>query len=140
MQPHSSRHQYVPSSPLLISLKAPQVGILATAFPPSHARSVAFAVFASGAPLGAALGIALGGVLTQKTEYVSPSAKILQSFLTNALLPIGIHGELHSGCNADSLRFASLVDWYPSILTYVQRKWTDELIGLVLHWLPLVSC
>ncbi|KAG5653776.1 hypothetical protein H0H81_010617 [Sphagnurus paluster] len=43
------------------------LGILAHAFPPSRARSVAFSTFAAGAPLGAALGMALGGVLTQET-------------------------------------------------------------------------
>ncbi|KAG6811560.1 hypothetical protein H0H92_006864 [Tricholoma furcatifolium] len=43
------------------------LGILAHAFPPSRARSVAFATFAAGAPVGAAFGMALGGVLTQET-------------------------------------------------------------------------
>ncbi|KAF9446079.1 MFS general substrate transporter [Macrolepiota fuliginosa MF-IS2] len=43
------------------------LGILAHAFPPSRARSFAFAAFAAGAPVGAAFGIAIGGVLTQKT-------------------------------------------------------------------------
>ncbi len=47
-----------------------QLGILAHAFPPSRARSWAFATFAAGAPVGAAFGAALGGVLTEKTSYV----------------------------------------------------------------------
>lgn len=50
-----------------------QLGILAHAFPPSRARSAAYATFASGAPIGAALGNALGGALTQKTQYVESS-------------------------------------------------------------------
>ncbi|PIL29314.1 MFS general substrate transporter [Ganoderma sinense ZZ0214-1] len=44
------------------------IGILAHTFPPSQIRSVAFATFAAGAPLGGALGSAIGGVLTQYTE------------------------------------------------------------------------
>lgn len=48
-----------------------QLGILAQAFPPaSHARSMAFASFAAGAPLGAAFGMAIGGALVQTTVYV----------------------------------------------------------------------
>ncbi|KAM5539739.1 hypothetical protein V8D89_006552 [Ganoderma adspersum] len=44
------------------------LGILAHTFPPSHIRSVAFATFAAGAPVGGALGSTIGGVLTQFTE------------------------------------------------------------------------
>ncbi|KAI0636359.1 efflux transporter [Trametes polyzona] len=43
------------------------LGILAHTFPPSLIRSVAFATFAAGAPVGGALGSAIGGVLTQLT-------------------------------------------------------------------------
>ncbi|KZO95200.1 efflux transporter [Calocera viscosa TUFC12733] len=41
------------------------LGILAKTFPPSRARSVAFATFSAGAPIGSAFGNVLGGVLTQ---------------------------------------------------------------------------
>ncbi|KAH8102358.1 MFS general substrate transporter [Phellopilus nigrolimitatus] len=41
------------------------LGILADAFPPSHARSVAFATFSAGAPVGGAIGMQIGGILTQ---------------------------------------------------------------------------
>lgn len=44
------------------------LGILAHAFPPSRARSVAFATFAAGAPMGGAIGTLIGGVLTQLTD------------------------------------------------------------------------
>ncbi|PBK86271.1 putative efflux transporter [Armillaria gallica] len=44
------------------------IGILAHAFPPSRTRSIAFATFAAGAPLGGAFGLAIGGVLTQLTK------------------------------------------------------------------------
>jgi MFS family permease len=41
------------------------VGILAHSFPPGRARSAAFATFAAGAPLGAAIGMVMGGVMAQ---------------------------------------------------------------------------
>ncbi|KAK7031956.1 MFS general substrate transporter [Favolaschia claudopus] len=41
------------------------LGILAHAFPPSRARTIAFASFSAGAPLGGAIGMQLGAVLTQ---------------------------------------------------------------------------
>ncbi|KAH9937920.1 efflux transporter [Epithele typhae] len=43
------------------------LGILAHTFPPSHLRSIAFATFAAGAPVGGAVGNIIGGVLTQLT-------------------------------------------------------------------------
>lgn len=51
----------------LIRLLA-QIGILAHAFPPSRMRAVAFATFSAGAPIGAAFGMILGGVLTEETK------------------------------------------------------------------------
>jgi len=50
------------------------LGILAHAFPPSRARSIAFATFAAGAPVGAALGVTVGGALTQLTARTWRSA------------------------------------------------------------------
>ncbi|KAJ6509090.1 major facilitator superfamily domain-containing protein [Mycena vulgaris] len=47
------------------------LGILAHAFPPSRARSAAFATFAAGAPVGGAIGMAIGGTMTQLTRYVA---------------------------------------------------------------------
>ncbi|KAI0794177.1 efflux transporter [Fomes fomentarius] len=44
------------------------LGILAHTFPPSPIRSIAFATFAAGAPIGGAIGSSIGGVLTQFTE------------------------------------------------------------------------
>ncbi|EIN03494.1 MFS general substrate transporter [Punctularia strigosozonata HHB-11173 SS5] len=43
------------------------LGILAHAFPPSRARTLAFATFSAGSPIGAAFGMIIGGVLTQLT-------------------------------------------------------------------------
>jgi MFS family permease len=47
-----------------------QLGILAHAFPPSRMRSIAFATFAAGAPVGGAFGVIIGGVLTQLSSCV----------------------------------------------------------------------
>ncbi|KAJ7916041.1 MFS general substrate transporter [Mycena leptocephala] len=44
------------------------LGILARAFPPSRARSAAFATFSAASPIGSAVGIQIGGVLTQYTK------------------------------------------------------------------------
>ncbi|KAJ6585583.1 major facilitator superfamily domain-containing protein [Mycena capillaripes] len=44
------------------------LGILAAAFPPSRARSAAFATFSAGAPIGGAVGTQIGGLLTQYTK------------------------------------------------------------------------
>ncbi|KAJ1307526.1 hypothetical protein OPQ81_001624 [Rhizoctonia solani] len=44
------------------------IGILAHEFPPSRARSIAFATFSAGAPLGGAIGFVIGGVMTEYTR------------------------------------------------------------------------
>ena len=44
------------------------LGILAHSFPPSRTRSIAFATFAAGAPMGGAIGNIIGGALTQLTK------------------------------------------------------------------------
>ncbi|KAJ7266396.1 MFS general substrate transporter [Mycena haematopus] len=44
------------------------LGILAHTFPPSRARSIAFATFSAGAPVGGALGTQLGALLVQDTR------------------------------------------------------------------------
>ncbi|KIK00288.1 hypothetical protein K443DRAFT_100688 [Laccaria amethystina LaAM-08-1] len=51
------------------------LGILADAFPPSRARSLAFATFSAGAPLGGVVGTIVGGILTQYTAHVLFLAK-----------------------------------------------------------------
>ena len=48
-----------------------QLGILAKAFPPGPSRSIAFATFSAGAPIGAIFSTVLGGVLTQVTKCVT---------------------------------------------------------------------
>ena len=46
------------------------LGILAHSFPPSHLRSIAFATFAAGAPIGCAIGNIIGGVFIEVTRCV----------------------------------------------------------------------
>ncbi|KAF8992532.1 putative efflux transporter [Cyathus striatus] len=55
------------------------LGILADAFPPSPSRSLAFATFAAGAPIGAVFGNVLGAVLT---EYTAKSWRSAFYFLS----------------------------------------------------------
>ena len=58
-------------TPRLLTESKWQLGILAHAFPPGHARSLAFATFSAGQPLGGGVGFAIGGLLTQLSAYVS---------------------------------------------------------------------
>ncbi|KLO14349.1 MFS general substrate transporter [Schizopora paradoxa] len=91
------------------------VGILAHAFPESRARSIAFATFSAGAPVGGALGLQLGGVLTQW----APDTWRAPYFLTAGLaVPVFIGGlftidwDVASTETADQKR----VDWLGAIL------------------------
>ncbi|GAB1526530.1 hypothetical protein RhiTH_009697 [Rhizoctonia solani] len=84
-------------SSLLLVVK--QVGILAHEFPPSAARSIAFATFSAGAPLGGAIGFVIGGLMTEYTSvrwrgvfYVSAGLAAL-TILAGAL---GIHRDTPS--------------------------------------------
>ncbi|CAE6463217.1 unnamed protein product [Rhizoctonia solani] len=70
------------------------VGILAHEFPPSVARSVAFATFSAGAPLGGAMGFVIGGLTTQYASvkwrgifYVSAGI----AALTMIAAALGVH-------------------------------------------------
>ncbi|CCO33744.1 hypothetical protein BN14_07830 [Rhizoctonia solani AG-1 IB] len=70
------------------------IGILAHEFPPSLARSVAFATFSAGAPLGGAIGFVTGGLMTEYTSvrwrgifYVSAGL----AALTMVAAMLGIH-------------------------------------------------
>ncbi|KAF7976799.1 hypothetical protein HWV62_5654 [Athelia sp. TMB] len=66
------------------------VGILAHAFPPSRIRSFAFATFSAGAPVGAAIGMTLGGVLTQLTAQTWRSVFYLAAGLSFFVLILGV--------------------------------------------------
>ena len=58
----------------------PQLGILAHAFPPSRARSLAFATFSAGAPIGGVSGIAISGLMIQFSGSVCFSLLLSFSF------------------------------------------------------------
>ncbi|KAG8904217.1 hypothetical protein FRB99_002081 [Tulasnella sp. 403] len=45
--------------------RSTKIGILAQEFPPGRVRSIAFATFSCGAPVGGSIGILVGGTLTQ---------------------------------------------------------------------------
>ncbi|KAK0467833.1 putative efflux transporter [Desarmillaria tabescens] len=67
-----------------------RLGILAHAFPPSRARTIAFATFAAGAPIGGAIGTAIGGVMVQLTKQTWRSLFYLNTGLTVASLALGL--------------------------------------------------
>jgi len=92
------------------------LGILAHAFPPSHARSIAFATFAAGAPLGGAFGSVIGGVLTQLTK---------EHWRAPFFMSAGLSGLCVLGClmsfDADELSSEAdaRVDWIGAMLVTV---------------------
>ncbi|KAG7446056.1 putative efflux transporter [Guyanagaster necrorhizus] len=67
------------------------LGILAHSFPPSRARTIAFATFAAGAPIGGALGTVVGGVMVQLTKKTWRSLFYLNTGLTVASLAMGLY-------------------------------------------------
>ncbi|KAJ7474230.1 major facilitator superfamily domain-containing protein [Mycena latifolia] len=66
------------------------LGILAHAFPPSRARSAAFATFAAGAPVGGAIGMVIGGILTELTRYTWRTPFFLSAGLSLAAMIGGV--------------------------------------------------
>ncbi|KAF9456822.1 major facilitator superfamily domain-containing protein [Collybia nuda] len=89
------------------------IGILAHAFPPSRARSVAFATFAAGAPIGAAFGMALGGLLVQVTSQSWRSPFYLECGMT-VLCFIG--GLISIDKDLPSTEIDRRVDWIGALL------------------------
>ncbi|KAJ2916092.1 hypothetical protein MD484_g4337, partial [Candolleomyces efflorescens] len=66
------------------------LGILAHHFPPSRARSFAFATFSAGAPIGGIFGTAFGGILTQYTSKTWRSGLWLMAGVTALSALMGI--------------------------------------------------
>ncbi|KDN43708.1 hypothetical protein RSAG8_05898, partial [Rhizoctonia solani AG-8 WAC10335] len=90
------------------------IGILAHEFPPSVARSIAFATFSAGAPLGGAIGFVIGGLMTQYASvkwrgvfYVSAGI----AALTIIAAAVGIHKD------KPSQEQDRRVDWIGAILS-----------------------
>ncbi|KAI5889843.1 MFS general substrate transporter [Schizophyllum commune H4-8] len=67
------------------------LGILAHAFPPSRARSIAFATFAAGAPVGGVLGTLVGGAVTQYTNPTWRSAFYFTAALSGGTFAGGLY-------------------------------------------------
>ncbi|KAL1744693.1 major facilitator superfamily domain-containing protein [Schizophyllum fasciatum] len=67
------------------------LGILAHSFPPSRMRSIAFATFGAGAPVGGAIGTLLGGALTQYTRTTWRSSFYLSAALSAAASAGGMY-------------------------------------------------
>ncbi|KAG2147770.1 major facilitator superfamily domain-containing protein [Suillus bovinus] len=81
------------------------LGILAHAFPPSKMRSIAFATFAAGAPIGGAFGMVAGGILVQDSSARWRSPFYLVAGMT-ALT--GISGLISFDADVTSIE---AVDW-----------------------------
>jgi MFS family permease len=106
-----------------------QLGILAHAFPPSKMRTIAFATFAAGAPLGAAVGNTLGAVLTQLSESVAfPRITCTTSSKSPLQVP---HGALFSSSQLVSMLSVWSEVHFPSTLISHQQRPTKESIILV---------
>ncbi|KAF9231330.1 major facilitator superfamily domain-containing protein, partial [Melanogaster broomeanus] len=89
------------------------IGILAHSFPPSRARSTAFATFAAGAPVGGAFGTIIGGVLTQLTTEHWRAAFFMSSGFS-AMCFIG--GLLSFDQDKVSLEADRRIDWIGAML------------------------
>ncbi|KAJ7620277.1 MFS general substrate transporter [Roridomyces roridus] len=102
------------------------LGILAQAFPPSRARSAAFATFSAGAPLGSAVGTQIGAVLTEYTSAFPPlSCLTLASWRSTFYLLAGISllcaigGLLLIDADLPSTEPDRRVDWLGAFLVTV---------------------
>ncbi|THU93553.1 putative efflux transporter [Dendrothele bispora CBS 962.96] len=89
------------------------IGTLAHSFPPSKARAVAFSTFAAGAPLGGALGFALGGCLTELTKQTWRAP----FYLCSALTFVSLVGAMYSfDADEPSTEPDQRVDWIGAFL------------------------
>ena len=50
------------------TLQPSAIGIIGLSIPPSQAKSTSFATFSAGAPLGAGVGLVLGGVYVETSQ------------------------------------------------------------------------
>ncbi|ESK91311.1 efflux transporter [Moniliophthora roreri MCA 2997] len=89
------------------------IGILAHSFPPGQMRAIAFASFGAGAPVGAAFGSAIGGVLTQLTQPKWRSTFYFSAALTFVSLVVGL---LAFDKDLPSTEPDQRIDWIGAIL------------------------
>ncbi|KAI0701230.1 efflux transporter [Cytidiella melzeri] len=89
------------------------LGILAHAFPPSRARSIAFSTFAAGAPIGAAIGNVIGGALT---EFTKPSWRSAFFLISGLSLLIFFGGLIFIDKDVPPEKEDQRVDWIGAFL------------------------
>ena len=89
------------------------LGILAHAFPPSRARSVAFATFSAGAPVGGAIGMQIGGILTQWAPATWRAPFFLSAGLAVAVF---LGGVFYVDRDTPSTEKDKRVDWLGVVL------------------------
>ncbi|TFK24819.1 efflux protein [Coprinopsis marcescibilis] len=89
------------------------LGILAHHFPPSKARSWAFATFAAGAPIGGIFGSAFGGLLTEYTAQTWRSGFYLMAGMTFLSL---VCGWLSIQPDVPSEEVDKRIDWLGALL------------------------
>lgn len=89
------------------------LGILAHSFPPSKMRSIAFATFAAGAPVGGAFGMVLGGVLTQ---YTKSSWRATFFFATGLNAASLLSGYFSIDPDLPSTEVDKRIDWIGALL------------------------
>lgn len=92
------------------------LGILAHAFPPSRTRSIAFATFSAGAPVGGAVGLQIGGILTQWAPATWRAPFFLSSGLSVLVLLGGI---FFIDNDLPSTERDKRVDWIGAVLVTV---------------------
>ncbi|KAG1735317.1 major facilitator superfamily domain-containing protein [Suillus paluster] len=92
------------------------LGILAHSFPPSRARSIAFATFSAGAPVGGAFGMMIGGVLTEFSSTHWSSVFYLTAGIS-ALT--GLTGMISFDADVPSTEIVKRVDWIGALLITV---------------------
>ncbi|OCH91774.1 efflux transporter [Obba rivulosa] len=89
------------------------LGILAHAFPPSRTRSIAFATFAAGGPVGAAIGNLIGGFLTQLS---APTWRSTFYFLAGLSALCFVGGLLSFDRDPPSTEADRRIDWLGAFL------------------------
>lgn len=89
------------------------LGILAHAFTPSPARSLAFATFSAGATIGAVFGTAIGGALTEFTQKTWRSTFYL---FTGLVIVILVSGLFSIDADVPSREIDKRVDWIGAFL------------------------
>ncbi|KAL5485602.1 hypothetical protein ACEPAI_6643 [Sanghuangporus weigelae] len=89
------------------------LGILAHSFPPSRARSIAFATFSAGAPVGGAIGMQIGGILVEW----APATWRAPFFLAAGLSVLVLLGSIFFiDADLPSTERDKRVDWFGAIL------------------------